>query len=640
MVMEIRDVAELSSFVVIEASWPVTESYELIEELAPRHVIVHRAEDAQDYYYLFEAELVLAELKAGVFVESADRRNSVYSKLGLSEHDAVPLIAASEDAAAAPDRCIVHEEGRIIGLFDADDRLYGDSWLYPGLPDASFDVSARRRAREQVEAATGLVTRYLTAEFPMEVKLDVPVSLLVSISGTAVDPQTMPIALSVGAMIDIVVQPLRRFAIEGPAEASLQVGTEEPLPVQFKVRGTSIGPGELRVLAFHRGQPLSVVTLRPLVVDQAARSVQTSSHSGPLAPVSVRVPDLMLLIEERDVGGRPGFMLRLHAPYLDRPHNLTPFGPIVLQTDAFGYFDAFFKEIQAPRLDDSTARAIAEEQLKAKGAKLFERLFPSDLRKIIWDLRNGNLVMQVQSEEPWVPWELCRLFGEIDGDIVDGPFLCEAFAVARWQPGIPFKSPLKLTNVALVVPADSGLPLAPVERDAILALADANRRVSLIPANFLEIQRALKSGTYDGWHFTGHGAHLTADPNKAQILLEKRQPFTPDNLAGEIKKLGLAQPLVFLNACHTGIGGMSLTGIGGWAREFLASGAGAFIGSYWEVYDRPACDFALALYTRLLGGEPIGKAVQGARAAIRNSGDPTWLAYTVFADPTATLARA
>jgi hypothetical protein len=36
----------------------------------------------------------------------------------------------------------------------------------------------------------------------------------------------------------------------------------------------------------------------------------------------------------------------------------------------------------------------------------------------------------------------------------------------------------------------------------------------------------------------------------------------------------------------------------------------------------------------------MGKAVQGARSTIRNSGDPTWLAYTVFADPTATLAQA
>ena len=58
---------------------------------------------------------------------------------------------------------------------------------------------------------------------------------------------------------------------------------------------------------------------------------------------------------------------------------------------------------------------------------------------------------------------------------------------------------------------------------------------------------------------------------------------------------------------------------------------------YWSVYDQPAHDFAQAFYGRLLAGLPIGRAVQEARTAIRPLGDPTWLAYTVFADPLATV---
>ena len=246
--------------------------------------------------------------------------------------------------------------------------------------------------------------------------------------------------------------------------------------------------------------------------------------------------------------------------------------------------------------------------------------------------------MLVQSDEPWIPWELCRLSGEVDGDIVDGAFLCEAFNVTRWQPGIPFKSPLKLTNMALVVPEDSDLALAEAEREAVLALSDGVRNVTRISANFLDLQLALASGEYDGWHFTGHGAHQTPDPNKAELVLESGQAFRPENLAGEIRRLGRARPLVFLNACQTGRGGMSLTGIGGWAREFLSAGAGAFIGTYWSVSDEPAYAFAMALYDHLLRGDPIGKAIRAARMTIKDSSDPTtWLAYTVFADPTAIL---
>jgi CHAT domain-containing protein len=82
---------------------------------------------------------------------------------------------------------------------------------------------------------------------------------------------------------------------------------------------------------------------------------------------------------------------------------------------------------------------------------------------------------------------------------------------------------------------------------------------------------------------------------------------------------------------------MSLTGIGGWARRFVQAGAGAFIGAYWSVYDEAAFDFAKEVYSRLIDGMPVGTAVREARAAVRAGGDPTWLAYTVCADPMASV---
>ena len=84
---------------------------------------------------------------------------------------------------------------------------------------------------------------------------------------------------------------------------------------------------------------------------------------------------------------------------------------------------------------------------------------------------------------------------------------------------------------------------------------------------------------------------------------------------------------------------MSLTDIGGWARQFLRARAGAFIGAYWSIYDQPASDFAQELYSRLLSWIPIGRAVQEARTAIKPAGDPTWLAYTAFADPLARVRK-
>jgi CHAT domain-containing protein len=121
--------------------------------------------------------------------------------------------------------------------------------------------------------------------------------------------------------------------------------------------------------------------------------------------------------------------------------------------------------------------------------------------------------------------------------------------------------------------------------------------------------------------------------------LESGESFSPENLVGVVTNLGKTAPLIFLNACQIGRSGLSLTDIGGWAEQFLAAGASAFIGAYWSVYDRQSCDFTREVYSRLLAGVPIGRAVQEARIAIRTRENPTWLAYTVFADPFATVEK-
>jgi hypothetical protein len=119
--------------------------------------------------------------------------------------------------------------------------------------------------------------------------------------------------------------------------------------------------------------------------------------------------------------------------------------------------------------------------------------------------------------------------------------------------------------------------------------------------------------------------------------LENQETLTSEDLSGRVNNLGRAKPVVFFNVCQIGRSAMSLTDFGGWARQFLHAGAGAFIGAYWSIYARPAYDFAKELYSRLLSGISISRAVQEARLAIKPAGDPTWLAYTVFADPLATV---
>ena len=285
-------------------------------------------------------------------------------------------------------------------------------------------------------------------------------------------------------------------------------------------------------------------------------------------------------------------------------------------------------------METAQEKAIAEQRLAAKGSTLFEKVIPQDLQVVLWSVRNQIKSVQIESEEPWIPWEMCKLEGKDNGKLVEGPFFCEAFALCRRLMGIGVHPPtLTLNNMALVLPRNSGLQSAASEGSYVSSLANGGRKVTRVPAAYLDVIAEMKKGEHDGWHFTGHGGFSAPDPDRSVIVLEDGQRLMPEDLSGVVKNVGKPRPLVFLNACQIGRSALSLTGIGGWASRFVGAGAGAFVGAYWSVYDQAAHDFAQALYGRLLGGMTIGRAVQEARLMIKPLGDPTWLAYTVFADP-------
>jgi CHAT domain-containing protein len=211
------------------------------------------------------------------------------------------------------------------------------------------------------------------------------------------------------------------------------------------------------------------------------------------------------------------------------------------------------------------------------------------------------------------------------------------FDLSRWLQEVPRITRLSLDHMGLVVPTDSNLPGTEIERDYLLSLATKQRQVKLIKPGFLPVVEALASGEYDAWHFSGHGTFRDPDPNHSGIELECGEQLRASDLSGRVRNLGLARPLVFLNACQVGRAGLSLTDIGGWASQCIGAGAGAFIGAYWSISDQPALGFARGFYDRMLAGQPLARAVREARLDIKAGGDPTWLAYTVYGEPAARL---
>jgi CHAT domain-containing protein len=247
--------------------------------------------------------------------------------------------------------------------------------------------------------------------------------------------------------------------------------------------------------------------------------------------------------------------------------------------------------------------------------------------------------VHIQSQEPWVPWELLKPSGDDGaGNVVEAGFLCEDYEVTRWVPGIGYCHDLSMSNVGVVIPPDSGLAASIPERDQMLALATSQRQITPIQPEEVALRKALAEGTLDVIHFTGHGVAGRASADRAEIRLEAGSRLRPEDLSGVVANLGKRKPIVFLNACEIGRAGMGLTRPGGWPRGFLAAGAGAFIGPFWKVADASAATFAASFYEQLIGGKSVAAAARAARLAIQAASDPTWLAYSVYANCDARLS--
>lgn len=626
--METRE-AVSTSFVLVHASWTPTKGLEVLESFRPLHVIVYRRDDEFDseYYYLFSFEDVHQELMGRAAA------NNIKDALNLHEPRSSPTVEASADAASAPPGAVVIDEGRVLGFIETP---IGQT---RGLPPTEETGLRRGTGATEGAAEAAEVNRTVVAKFPEKVAQNDIASLRVLLSAIAQPGEGVPFATEVGEQIDIMVEARRGFTIEGPESGTFTVTKEEEgLPLLFKLRATDLGPGLVVVFAFHRGLPLGKISLSPIVAEpaHAARGEQafTRTAETALAPLAIHVPDLDMLIQEWPVGTEHQYSIMLTASDSALGLHLSKFGPLRLRMDPVRYFGDFFNEIEQLPLRTASDKQVAKMKLEARGTGLFNTLFPPDLRKLLWTLKDRISSIWVQSEEPWIPWELCKLESETHEP---GQFLCEAYSITRWVPGRATSPTLHLNNVGVVVPSDSRLPLAQAERDFLLSMAGNGRQVTPITANWAGVYSALQSGRYDGLHFTGHGAAMDANSDRSRMILEEGNEFMPADISGEAAKLGRAHPLVFLNACQIGRGGMSLTGVGGWATRFLEAGAGAFIGAYWSVFDQAAEKFTEALYSLLLGGTPIGEAVKSARASIKPLGDPTWLAYTVFADPLSTV---
>lgn len=484
---------------------------------------------------------------------------------------------------------------------------------------------------------------HLETRFPREVTVGTVTSLTVELTrqpGQEPDVSTLPVELAAGTQVGVLVQAGRGFDVLGASEGVVEA-TDQALPIRFRIQAVAEGQGLIRILFFVESTALGVITLEPTILGEGGHVATTPVASSTMVSaldVGSSPPDLEIVVLEETSNAQPAFSIRITSETLG--YHLREFGPIVLRTDARSYFAELFAEIEGLELVTPEDRTKAQALLEVKGDALFRDLIPEPLGEQLWKARDRITRIRVDSEEPHIPWELIRLSGrDEDGNVVAGRFLSE-YEMTRWIPGPGLHEELGLTSFGIVVPPESELLSAQEEKEFLTGLSGPGRSVTEVPATFMDVMAAFTEGRHDVWHFSGHGVVKSdQDPNQFAIHLTGGDRFTPNEISGPRTNVGRLAPLVFLNACQVGQAGMSLTGLGGWAQQFLQVGAAGFIGAMWNVHDNPARDFAKAFYTRLLAGNTIGAATLRAREEIKRYQDATWLAYTVFGHPSAAVAQ-
>lgn len=266
---------------------------------------------------------------------------------------------------------------------------------------------------------------------------------------------------------------------------------------------------------------------------------------------------------------------------------------------------------------------MLREFLQTRGTDLWDQLIPEDMQRDYWDRRTDarKLTLHTAGPDPML-WELLYPYG-----LTDDGFLIEQLLVTRWADGPAPSAELSAARSLIVVPGTGALQNARSEAAAVEALLSAQGKVEVVDTLAAFVDQL--DNKPDLIHFACHNSFTAAGSSIRFPDGVLDPPF--------LRKRRLPRAMIFINACRSDGIAETYTGLTSWAAEFVRIGAAAFVGSLWEVRDDSAPTFATTFYEQMLQRRAISDAMRAAREATKQYNDPTWLAYTLYADPTAVL---
>lgn len=261
------------------------------------------------------------------------------------------------------------------------------------------------------------------------------------------------------------------------------------------------------------------------------------------------------------------------------------------------------------------------------GQQLYQLYVPKETHGYLTSLLDAGpqspLVLETGGVLRSLPWELLH-----NGE----DFLALLLPLARTpiRAVQRHRERLSIRRVLLVVP-ESDLDEALDEVRAIHGVLSHDLALSVEvlsgeEATKEELLRALQSGRFDAFHFSGH-SDAEATAGAGSLRLREGRKLRADELRRITGESGLQ--LVFLNSCESAAPG----DVVGLADAFAGHGIPCVLGMRWPISDRGARILALSFYRALAEKGDPALALQEARLAVGSEldwEDPAWAAPLLY----------
>lgn len=526
------------------------------------------------------------------------------------------------------------------------------------------DAAARERSKGiepvfesmsvQASSVPATVTRYTDIACPRRIWVETPrvtavVRLTRERTAFSTDAEGMEVRTDKPVLVQVVAP---AFRVLGAEQKPLTILPEADSETSFDLKPLGMtGQADIRFYFVQGGNPVGTasVTVEIVEMEVAASTERTAAQLLRWQP-GAAPPDLMLYVAHEYLRDKPHLIFTLYEQGSAQGRT---FDSVQLAGDAQSLTQRLYQRLtqmaeQAAKGHNTISPAQVERGLRQIGQSLWQNVIPYELKELYtekhaaWQGRSLLLI----SDEPHIPWELVW---PADSKLNDANPWGVTLRLTRWlrcrsdgRDNVSPPSFINLSALASVMPKSSYLAMLTAEETHLKTLLAQHKIGDCSPAaaDLDSVLALLAEGAYQWLHVSTHGNFDAADPNYgAELQLDEDTSLTPEDFWGHevLAHIDQTRPGFVFNACHVGQQSWALTGMGGWASHLIGLGAGLFIAPLWAVGDTQALAFTQGFYDALLGDKTVAAAVHAGRMRAYRKGDPTWLAYSVYAHPNARL---